>query len=203
MGLIARIGTVFQGDPRNIPTVNNITDPEIKELLNRAMKSKQVVSSTGEVMVDANAKTFRIDTPKALTVTLPQGTLTSGLMTVAGADTFQTIALFSMDGKDVVQSHSLLLFQLTDVVNSGVSFTDHTKTRMTSKGRLPLLLRKGKCTVSLAIAGDYRIEALATDGSVLGTVPGSAQNGRFSFAVDNSKFGGVFAYCLKRKSSVK
>lgn len=196
VGLIAQMGTVFKGEKTGIPTIHELSGETRRAMLDYA-QTDRIVSSTKEIVLDVKANTFTINTPCALSVTLPSGTLAGGLMTIADADTFQTVTLFAMDKFDISSSHDLLLFHLTDVVNSKITFSDDTMTCMTDKGELPLLLRKGKCKVSIATGRNYQIQALACDGSVLGNIVGTLEAGQFSFIADNSRFGGVFAYSLR------
>jgi len=117
---------------------------------------------------------------------------------IGNADSFQTLALFSMDGKPVAESGRLLLFHLSDMLNSGDSFSDDTRTHLTAYGKLPLLLRRARCELALETGVGYRVRALAPDGRAKGEIEGRVKDGKFRLQLDNFRFGGVTAYELTR-----
>ena len=62
-----------------------------------------------------------------------------------------------------------------------------------------MLLRRGAATVAIKSNVPFRVTALKTDGSELGEIKGTFQNGSFVFRADTAGFpGGVMAYHLTR-----
>ena len=121
------------------------------------------------------------------------------MMQVDDADSFQSVTLIAVDGQPIERSRRLLLFHLTDVTNSGIAFSDGSRTEVVEKGTLPLLLRQGRCRVTLAGRQAYRVVALGLDGAESGEVSGTMTGEGFSFPLDNFIYGGCFACLLERK----
>ena len=144
--------------------------------------------------------TFAVSTPRCESVTLPQGSLAANLLRVSGVNTFSTIAVISLDGRELAKSKKLLLIHLTDLTNEGMSFASGSKTRLTNNGKGQLLLRRGNAQIAFRSTATWRIAALRSDGMEQGEIPGKSANGVFSFSIDNTRFPeGVMAYCLTRK----
>lgn len=197
LGLFVRTGRVVGEAPASAESAVAATTP-VGEKYAQFEKSGIAVSSTGELTLDSNRKVFRITTPTALSLTLPEGSECSGELSVSNADSFQTVTLLALDNRPIRESRNLLLFQLSDIQNSGAEFADASQTCLLKHGTTPLLLRRAICDVRLATGTSYQVNALATDGSVKGSVEGSFKDGAFSFHADNFRFGGVTAYQLNR-----
>ena len=141
--------------------------------------------------------TFVVVTERTETVTLPKGSLAAGVLRVKNADRFMTVAAISRDGKPLAESGDLLIIHLTNLSGSNVPYAANDICN--SWGTLPLLVERGTAELELAGSAPWRVAALATDGSVLGEVPGKFKDGIFRFKVDTGCFpGGVMAYHLTR-----
>ena len=195
LALVSEVGSVFAPERSALPSA---ASPEAVAAVNALRSSGRAVSDTGEIELDSRRRIFRITAPRALTLTLPEGSARSGVLAVDKADSFQTVALFSMDGEPVAGSARLLLFHLSDILNSGDSFGDDTRTRLTAFGKPPLLLRRARCELSLDTGVRYRVRALSTAGRVKGEAEGRLENGKFLLGLDNFRFGGATAYELTR-----
>lgn len=197
LGLITGIGSA----PEEMPLPPNASfqmDAETKNAWREACRTGKAISSSGEIRLDAGKRTFAVNTPKSVTATLDRGTLTVGILTVRNADTFQTVAAHSLDGKPLNVSDSILLFHLTDVTNTGMT-TSGDKTMLHSWGKPPMLLRRGSAAVELHCDAPRNVTALNADGEVMGTVKADYRDGVLLFRADTAMFpGGIMAYHLTR-----
>ena len=118
---------------------------------------------------------------------------------MSGADTFQTIAAIALDDRPLAESRSILVLQISNVCASGERYTDTDRRQQQNYGHAPLLLRRAKAKISLAVPGVFQIAALDMQGDVAGTLPGKRQGERFEFQADNGAFpGGIAGYHLTR-----
>lgn len=63
----------------------------------------------------------------------------------------------------LAESGKLLLFQLTDVMNSGITFRDSENTVLEDYGTLPLLLRRGRIGAALRRGAEKAVKVRALD----------------------------------------
>ena len=72
----------------------------------------------------------------------------------------------ALDGADLAKARRLVVFHLTEVLNSGMKFSDGRLTMMSDDGHLPLLVRKGEAKVAVPLEGaGWRLYALASNGA--------------------------------------
>lgn len=209
LGLIARIGSSagdapLPGGVFRLPfsaTFNprSTHNGRICGLWEKTVKNGIARSSTGQITLNSGAKTFAVTTPRSESLTLPGGELAGNRMRVYDASTFQTVAALSLDDLPLAESRSILLLQLTNLDNTAAHFGNTEFTLHRAHGHLPMLLRRGAATVAIKSNVPFRVTALKTDGSELGEIKGTFQNGSFVFRADTAGFpGGVMAYHLTR-----
>ena len=210
LGLIAQIGTVPEGfEPKLAVKLLNseqaanpdaLGNPAVAALWRDTFVNRRVaVSSTGQIRLDSRRKEFTVKTDLTESVTLPSGTLSAGILRVSEADSFQTVAAISLDGKPLAGSGSILLLHLSDVGNSNYTFANELRNVVTAVGGRPLLVRRAAARVELSSDRPFRVEALNSEGRSYGEIKGSFHDGVFEFPVDTTRFpGGVLAYHLTR-----
>lgn len=210
LGLIAGIGTVVGN--RQVPGVQVISsnvaagkiplpDRKIQELRQTLHRTGVATSSTGELRLDSRKNTLAIHTPRTLSATLASGNLNAGALTVSGVAYPTTVSVSSLDETQVARSGKLLLFHLTDVLDSGTTFKGEKMQYLLKWGKLPHLVRRAPAKVSLRLDGDAvpTVEALRLDGTVYGKVNSTFRNGILSFTADPGCFpGGVMVYWITR-----
>ena len=210
LGLIAGVGTVV--DNRQVPGVQVISaneaagkaplpDRKIQALRQTLLRTGVAESSTGELRLDSRKNTLAIQTPRTLSATLASGNLTAGALTVRQVTYPTTVSVSSLDDAPVARSGKLLLFHLTNVIDSGTTFKGEKMQYLLKWGKLPHLVRRAPAKVSLRLDGDTvpKVEALHFDGTVRGEVKSTFANGVLSFTADPGCFpGGVMVYWITR-----
>lgn len=174
------------------PAGNGVFDPD----------NGRIVSSTGEIHLDAKAKSIRVVTPRS------EGFLVSGKaargdrLAVSGSTTLCTVFASAMDGQTLADTRRAIVFHLTDVQPTG-----RKTTRLGDRfilygwGKMtPYLLRHGQATLRLRNAGQgkLRINALDVNGTVLAPVPFTEEQGVITFTADTARYGAM-AYELVRE----
>lgn len=146
-------------------------------------------SDTGEITLDSASGTLRVVTPRTEGFVLPAGQAGKGeLLELAAPDTFTSCVLTSAGMEPLAESGKLLLFQLTDVMNSGITFRDSENTVLEDYGTLPLLLRRGRIGAALRRGAEKAVKVRALDmaGRRTAELPVSEKAGRWHFTLDNS-----------------
>lgn len=208
LGLISQIGSA-PSDSLLAPDVirlsrkskfpASLVDDAVKDSWNQLLRDKVAVSDTGELRLSPKNKTFAVTSPRSESVTLPDGDLQAGVFGVKGATSFQTAAAMSLDGKPLAESADILVIHLTNLCNTDAHFGDQEMKILKHRGRLPLLIYRGKAEAELATGHFFQIDALGPDGRILGKITGKRRNGKFYFLLDPGHFPqGVMAYRLTR-----
>ncbi len=210
LGLISQIGSNLNNTakeqgvtylkPEQSTSPGSFTDKKISKLWKNAVADKKAVSSTGQLDLDGNRKQMVVTTPRSESITLARGNLSADFVSLANADSFQTVAVISLDRKPLRSSSSILIIHLTNLVNSRALFKGDQKRILQKPGSTPALLFRGTSELNLDTAAEYSITALAANGVSLGVFKGAVVDGKFSFKLDPGRFpGAVMAYHLTCK----
>ena len=209
---LVRTGSVIEGT--RVPGVDVLSDREIRSrnpfpqkklnALYREMRENGIArSATGEITHDLRRGTLLIVSPKAEVFCLEKGALKGNRVSVAGTETPQTIAFFSMDGKRIAESRDLLIIHLTNSLNRNTRF-DSPSMREQQPGTSyrQQLIRTAAPEVNLTLDGpvaDLKITALASDGRELGPVRFTARGSSFHFILNNALYPeGILYYRIQR-----
>lgn len=192
-GLVSQIGSYVRG---------TVTPDCPEPALSAIRRTGTIVSDTGELRLAARNGTFAAVSPKTESLTLPGGALSGKILHVRNASCFQTVAAISLDNKPLANSASILLLHLTNTENSGTRFDDASRRLMRKAGELPLLVLRGSAEIRLKNIGrPFRVRALSCDGTELGDIKASLQDGFLHFRIATDLFsGGVMAYHLTRST---
>lgn len=196
--MIAQVGVQFEEEKTaKLPGYDRIGDERIRRKIAEFDRTGIAVSSTGELALDTRRNTFRAVTPRTEVFTLPKGDMNGNLFRVKNVSTYQTLAATALDGRTLAESDSILIFQVSDVSQTGVRFANQERTILekTSTGRL--LLRKAKAEIELKLKCPMTVTACNMMGEPVGTVNSTFRNGVLRFTADNSAYkGGAVAYHL-------
>ncbi len=212
LGMISKIGSVYID--RDFPKDKNIDLaiampsprksisgireilPADKTLWKKLIEKKVVDSSdsgiyhsdNGQLAIDTKKGTLRIISPRTEGFVLPAGQDGSGdLLNVRNNRNFVTCALTAIDGSTLKDSKKMLLFVLTDIMNSGITFRDEENTVLENYGTLPLLLRKGSLDISIKCGTEKELKVYALDmtGKRILEFPAKRTGSSWHFRFDN------------------
>ena len=182
LGFTSRIGSYVcdGGAEPALPCTKTWTEATRGDIPKYAGKA---TSDTDEVWIDTNIGRMTVNTPKTAAVcAIDRADLTAGPLSVRGATTFCSVSASSMDGADLETSRRILLFHITDVLNTDMVFTNDKMTDTKEWGKLPYLAKAGEAKISLKNANvGLKVWALASDGSRLREVPATYADGAYSF----------------------
>ncbi len=206
LGLYARIGSLGPGD--SVPGVQKLfplrenwekeLPRDARAALAGLAKDGVITSANNEITLDSKAKTLRIVTPRSEVMTF-SGEMAGNVMKLSKADRYQTVALMSLDGKDLKESSSILLLQMPNLASTKMKFANERRSLLESWGELPILLEKSKVEVELTLPAAMKVEALKYNGAPNGEIPAAYAGGKLRFTADTAaKQGGVMVYHLTR-----
>ena len=143
---------------------------------NRTSRDKSIYeSSTGELLMDASRNFMTINTARFQGLCGEAGSKAAfPNFRVDGMNRRGCIALASIDGrKPLNESKRMLLFLVTNALNSGMSFVSDDHFQRLQNGTLPILLETGTFSLSLKTkhAPSLKAWALGIDGSRLAELP--------------------------------
>ncbi len=149
----------------------------------------QVKSSTGELELDALAKTFKVSTSRSEAIIAPgAGAFRSGSMSIDNKYGFACFFVTALDGKDLKSSSRLLVLHLTDAVGSGLKFRSKEMKVVESMGGMPRLARRGEASMKLALdakGAEWTLRSLDFGGATLSSSKiKAAADGSVDLALD-------------------
>lgn len=206
LGLYARIGSL--NPEKAFPGVRKV-DPSAagwqeklpqsaRTALTGLEKNGKITSANGEITLDAKAKSLKIVSPKCEIFTFT-GDLAGKIMRLANGSRYQTVALLSLDDRELAESRNMLLIQMPNTAATKMKFRDQRHTILESWGVPPLLVETCKVDVELTLPADCQVEALKLDGSSLGAISSHYHDGKLRFTADTAaKKEGVMVYHLTR-----
>jgi hypothetical protein len=123
-------------------------------------------TDTGELFVDVPARQILIDTPRTAVVVVRGGSASTSRFGVSEASGPALFAISSLDGEPLKDSRRMLLWVLTDAVNTDMQFKDPERTTLVSIGRLPPVIRTTAANLlfQTQAAGTVRVWPLSMDG---------------------------------------
>ena len=199
MGLISQIGSqVIEGDRAIRGTFDGVVAAEAptaeklagnsylaKSALQGVKGMQEIVSDTGEIALDNKKGHLRVATSRTACIVAPAGAaLAAGELSVANADTFSTVSASAMDGLPLAESRRVLVFHLTNVLNTDMAFSNDKMNMLYRTGTLPYLAKTGFVDVRLRNANlGLKLHAIASDGRRLREVPATYAEGAYAFKV--------------------
>jgi len=146
------------------------------------------VSDTGEIVAGVNDGTFTLAAPRCVWLIANHGgTLSAGGASVTFDSGPSSVAALSLDGAPLEKSRRILVLHLTEMANSGESFTSAEMRTLTGWGKLPHLARSGRATFCLPSEGGLRAWALDATGKRVREVKLAHKDGLLTIVLDNTK----------------
>ena len=153
----ARISAIFRTmREKGILDKNNISDP-----------TKGIFQSdTGEITLHCKERRLEVKTPRTEGATINPGKQVKlGTLAILACDEPATVALCSVDGKDLVDSRRMLLIFSTFAVNTDMELSDNMLV-LRKLGKYPVLMKTASLKLQLKkVQGTYKLYALGFDGS--------------------------------------
>lgn len=106
-------------------------------------------SDTGELRVDARAGSIQVGTARSSVIVTKGGDADNPGFTVRGASGPALFAIASLDGLALAKSRHLLVWVLTDAMNSGMKFQDAGRTMLSALGSFPPQVRTVQASLHL------------------------------------------------------
>lgn len=137
--------------------------------------TQQYQSDTGELALNANARSYTVRTARTEAISVAAA-ISDYNMRVLRIKNIDGPALFSasaLDEANLDSSKRILFILATDALNSGMTFTDTTRTKLLTKGSMPVQIRQGivQTSVVLKHATPMRLVALDLKGNRRDEIP--------------------------------
>lgn len=155
---------------------------------NRTDLSKGLFESdTGQILFDTSRKTLSIVTDRTVAFTRRSGSASGGGVELSGLSGPATVAVGAVDDQVLGRSRRLLVWVLTDAMNTGMEFVDPGRTTLKALGRFPPRIRAvtGQLAIRHREAQTLKVWAVDQAGRRVAAMPARAQGGFLRFAIDN------------------
>lgn len=182
----------------------NLTEYPITENLNRQKNPPFVCETPKNFVLDREAGSFMISTPRTAGGFIPSGRLDCGAVSIMVKGAPATVWASSVDAEPtpITRAKRILVTHLTDVQADGNMYGDETKTLLLKWGEAPPVARAGSAEVRLAHESPDSLEvwALETNGARRIRVPSRVEDGKLVFTVAIAAPVAIFNYevCTKQ-----
>ena len=204
LALFCRIGRLPAGGSFDGARPLNPADfPDKMPAIDQFLKSTAETSETGEIVRNRAGKSLKVVTPTVESLAFHLGALTGDRLRVFdGTPGFQVVTAAALDGKPLAESSRILIIHQSDVLNRGIRFASADRKQVENWGepRAGLLIRRAAATAELSLdrPDACRVEALAPDGSVKGTVTAQTGKSFLRFPLNTAQLGGTMLYLVSR-----
>ncbi len=127
---------------------------------NRSRPENQLFQSdTGQLVVDSGAGLIQVATDRTVALVLKGGNASAGALSVSTASGPALFAVSSLDKKPITQSRHLLLWVLTDAINTGMTFEDAERTTIKTLGKFPPQVQTISAKLRVAVKSGAGLKA--------------------------------------------
>jgi len=174
--------------------VNQLKERGMVPKNNRTNEEKGIYESvTGEIVLNAPGKTFEVNTPRLQGICAEaKSTMTLPALDILSMDRKASIALAAIDGdKPLQQADRLLLFVVTNALNSNMKFAAPDMLERLDAGTTPTLIETGtfRLAVKTANIGGMKLYPLRLDGTRMDPLPVKmTADGRGEFVLETAKY---------------
>jgi len=133
----------------------------------------------GAVSVNRDTGTFVVDTPRTAGGFTEGGMIETKLFVAAVGGAPASVWASSLDGKPLDRSSRILVAHITDVQNSGITYSERARRTLLSWGGLPHIAEAGKAIIALNSDTPDKLAVwrLANDGTRVAKVDASVVDG--------------------------
>lgn len=144
-------------------------------------------TDTGQIVFDTLRKKLAIVTARTVAFTQRSGSASGGGVELTGLSSPATIAVGALDDQAIGQSRRMLVWVLTDAMNTGMEFADQERTTLKMLGHFPPRIHAvtGQLSIKHIEAGALKVWAVDQTGRRVAAVPARAQGGFLRFSIDN------------------
>lgn len=144
-------------------------------------------TDTGQMVFDSSREKLTIATQRTVAIVQRSGAAKVGVVELTALSGPAMVAVGAVDVQAIDRSHRLLVWVLTDAMNTGMEFTGPDRTTLKTLGRFPPQIRAvtGRLAIRHSEAAILKVWAVDQGGRRVAEVPARAQNGFLNFAIDN------------------
>lgn len=144
-------------------------------------------ADTGQIVFDSSNERLTIETPRTVAIVQRVGAAKVGGVELTALSGPAMVAVGAVDNQVMERSHRLLVWVLTDAMNTGMEFTGPDRTTLKTLGRFPPQIRAvtGRLAIRHSEAAILKVWAVDQSGRRVAEVPAQVQNGFLNFAIDN------------------
>lgn len=162
----------------------------------KAARQQRFVSDTGQITLLPAQKRMHLVTPNTVAAAFEtlDAPLQLGPLTLQSSTTPALFALSALDGETLEHSRRILVIFATDARNTGMRFADRDEREILDWGTLPVLIKAGTVTFTLAGEGLWRVAPVGLDGQTHPLI--AAGQGAIRLALDNAPPSGPTTYFI-------
>lgn len=161
-----------------------------RENLLSTAQAGEFVSDTGELEFSSARRIISIDSARSSVIVFRAGRGgRNKALNILDPSASALVALTSIDSRPISSSERLLLWVVTDALNSNMTFKSSDRRELVRLGSFPPKIEPFKSVISMKIAKnkDFKIWALSLAGERVELLNGSILNGNLTFDLDTSK----------------
>lgn len=145
-------------------------------------------TDTGQMLFDAPQKRLSIITERTVVLTQRSGSAKGGGVELTALSLPATVAVGAVDNQVIERSRRMLVWVLTDAMNTGMEFAGPERTTLKTLGRFPPQIRAviGQLAIKHSKAGELKVWAVDQAGRRVAMVPAKVAGGFLRFAIDNA-----------------
>jgi hypothetical protein len=151
-------------------------------------------TDTGEITAWMKDETMTVITPRLEAVAIKRNKpVRLNKVQISGCSVPSAVSVITLNEKlPITQSNRLLVIFNTDALNSRMSFTSKHRNKLVDNGKLPVLMKTGK--LSLTIENQILIKptvyALKLDGTRVEKIPVEVKNSQLILSIDTARLAG-------------
>lgn len=176
-------GVLFGKDP-----IQSLKASGLLPASNRSDLAKGLFETdTGQMVFDTQNRRLTIATERTVAFTLRTGSAKAGGVELTALSSPATVAVGAVDDQIIAKSKRMLIWVLTDAINTGMEFVDDSRTTLKILGSVPPQIRAvtGRLSIKHTAPDTLKVWAVDQAGRRVAQIPNSVDGGYFKIAFDN------------------